>query len=148
MDDASIDAMIESIRSTSKLFDGSHVNRDAPLTLDRISIIEQRFKISLPQQYRRFLVMYGAGDFLYSHVYSCDPDSGWSLWNETEYLGPVAEIALPFSDNGCGDYLCFRHDSGSCGNSIYWADHESDYALTPSDYENFNDFVARVALKG
>lgn len=147
MDDASIDAMISEIRSQSKLFDGSHVNRDDPMTPDRISLIEQRFKIQLPQQYRRFLTTYGAGDFLYSHVYSCDPESGWSLWSETEYLGSAAEIALPFSDNGCGDYLCFGLDSGNCSDAIYWADHESDYELTPSEYEDFNDFVARVALR-
>jgi hypothetical protein len=90
--------------------------------------------------------VYGAGDFLYSQIYSIDPDSGWSLWRESDYLDGIGTTVLPFSDNGCGDYLLFKLVDGACLDRIYCADHESEYELSESDYEDFNTFVARVAL--
>jgi hypothetical protein len=146
MDDASLDAMIADVRARSKLFDGSHVNRDPPMQFDQIATIEASHKIRLHPQYRRFLQVYGAGDFLYSWVFSVDPNSPWSLWRESEYLAGVGATVLPFSDNGCGDYLAFKLVDGVCSDLIFWADHECGYVLSESEYEDFNTFIARVAL--
>ena len=56
-------------------------------------------------------------------------------------------IVTSFSDNGCGDYLVFKIVDGVCFDRVYWADHERSYELTKSDYEDFNTFVANVALR-
>lgn len=117
-----------------------------PMPMDRITEIESSHRIRIHPQYRRFLHVYGAGDFLFSQVYSIDPDSPWSLWRDSEYLDGIGITMLPFSDNGCGDYLVFKLVDGACLDRIYWADHECGYKLSESDYEDFNTFVARVAL--
>jgi len=147
MDDKDLDTMIAEVRANSRLFDGSHVERDAPISNMRLAEIESTRGITLPSQYRRFLLLYGAGDFLYGTVYSADPDSGWSLWKESQYLKGVGETLLPFSDNGCGDYLVFKIADGVCSDRVYWADHERAYELTESDYADFNTFVANAALR-
>lgn len=147
MDDAELDRVIAAIRSKSKFFDGAHVNRDAPLELSRIVELQREHHIILNLQFRRFLIRYGAGDFLYSHIYSFDPMSDWSLWKESDYLAGIGTKVLPFSDNGCGDYLAFKVNDGKCSDQIYWLDHEQDYAPSESDYEDFNTWIAECALK-
>jgi hypothetical protein len=147
MDDKELDAMIAEVRAKSRLFDGSHVERDAPISDARLTEIESARGITFPSQYRRFLMLYGAGDFLYGTVYSANPDSGWSLWDESQYLQGIGKTLLPFSDNGCGDYLAFKVVDSVCCDRVYWADHERSYELTASEYQDFNTFVANVALR-
>ncbi len=66
MDYVELDSMIARVRASSKLFDGDHLQRDAPMTEKRISELELEWNIVLDPQFRRFLQTYGAGDFLYS----------------------------------------------------------------------------------
>jgi len=147
MNDADLDLMIAEVRGKSKFFGGDHVHRDAPMDSTRIDELEQEHRVILNPQFRRFLVKYGAGDFLYSWVYSFDPDSGWSLWSDSEFLPGIGRAVLPFSDNGCGDYLAFKVTDGKCSDRVYWLDHEQEYAITDSDYDDFNAWVANCALK-
>lgn len=139
--------MIAEIRGKSKFFDGDHVHRDAPMERSRIDELEHERNIILNPQFRGFLTKYGAGDFLYSWVYSFDPDSGWSLWRESEFLTGIGSTVLPFSDNGGGDYLAFKVIDGKCTDRIYWLDHELDYSMSDSQYEDFNTWVAECALR-
>ncbi|NQV25500.1 MAG: SMI1/KNR4 family protein [Rhodopirellula sp.] len=147
MDDIQLDSMIAEIRAKSKLFDGEHVLRDAPMTEERIAAIELQHKIRLNSQYKRFLRTYGAGDFLYSQVYSFDPTSSWSLWRETAFIDGIGTTILPFSDNGAGDYLAFKVIDGKCSDRVYCIDHEQGYAISESEYHDFHEFVTECALK-
>jgi len=147
MDDKDLDTLIAQARAKFHFFDGSHVERDAPIAKMRLAEIESARGLMLPAQYRRFLMHYGAGDFLFGTVYSVEPDSAWSLWKESRYLNGVGETVLPFSDNGCGDYLVFKITDGQCSDRVYWADHEIAHELRESDYTDFNTFVANVALR-
>jgi hypothetical protein len=147
MNDADLDLMIANVRGESKFFDGDHVARDAPMNFNRVDALEQKHRVTLNPKFRRFLEKYGAGDFLYAWVYSFDPDSGWSLWRASEFLSGVGVTVLPFSDNGGGDYLAFKVTDGKCSERVYWLDHEQDYAITDSEYEDFNAWVAKCALK-
>ena len=146
MNDATLDAMITKVRMNSKFFDGAHVARDPPMSNERIAQFEASCKIRLHPQYRRFLLTYGAGHFLYSHVYSVDPGSEWSLWRQSEGLPGVGKSLLPFSDNGCGDYLVFKVVDGNCLECPHWADHELGFTLAKSEYPDFNTFIAEAAL--
>jgi hypothetical protein len=147
MDDAELDSLIAEVRSKSKFLDGDHVQRDAPMDATRIEELERNYNIVLNRQFRRFLMKYGAGDFLYSHVYSFDPDSGWSLWQESQVLQRIGATVLPFSDNGGGDYIAFKVLDGRCSDQVYWLDHECGYFISDSEYEDFNSWIAEVALK-
>ncbi|TWU32439.1 SMI1 / KNR4 family protein [Novipirellula aureliae] len=147
MDDVELDFMIAHIRDKSKSFDGDHVLRDAPMSEDRITELERERNIVLNRQYRRFLMTYGAGDFLYSQIYSFDPNSDWNLWRESDFVDGIGTTILPFSDNGAGDYLAFKLLDGKCSDCVYWIDHELGYTISDSEYEDFNKWVAECALQ-
>jgi SMI1-KNR4 cell-wall len=121
--------------------------RDSPLTPDVLNKIEAEREITLPPDYRAFLMTYGAGDFSFGHIYSPDPKSGWSLWRDLETLPDFPKGFLPFTDNGCGDYLCFPVEERKCVDRVLWADHEQHYTITSSDYLGFSDYVAKECLR-
>lgn len=146
MDDVELDSLIARVRACSKLFDGDHVLRDAPMTDERIAVLERERGIVLDRQFRRFLITYGAGDFLYSRIYSVDPESEWSLWRQSQFVDGIGYTILPFSDNGCGDYYAFRIVDGICSARLYWLDHELGYPIAETEYEDFNSFIAETAL--
>ena|SRR6056297_443769 len=147
MNDVELDSMIARVRNSSKLFDGDHVLRDAPMTDTRIAELELQRNIVLDWQFRRFLKTYGAGDFLYSWVDSFDPESEWSLWRQSQFVDGIGQSILPFSDNGCGDYYVFMLVDGKCTSQVYWLDHEQGYTLAESEHEDFNSFIVATALK-
>lgn len=121
--------------------------RDARLSLERISEVEAQMRVILPNDYRLFVSTYGAGDFAFTSVYSPDPDSLWSLWRAIEqFLGGRRDF-LPFADNGCGDYLGFPVVSGRCEDRILWADHEQDYGTSGSQYVGFIDYMLKEGLR-
>jgi hypothetical protein len=122
------------------------VERDEPLTLESIARIESDHGIRFPASYVQHLTTEGAGDFAFGSVYSPDPKSGWSLWREYDYMPEMRGQLLPFSDNGCGDYLCFPIIDGVCEDRIVWADHEDDYRAQASEMEDFRDFIVKGCL--
>ena len=121
--------------------------RDAPLSVDRLRDIEREHGVELPDDYRRFLSLYGAGEFAFTAIYSLDPKSDWSLWRNIErFLGGRRDF-IPFADNGCGDYYGFRVVKGRCENRVLWADHEQDYSVSESEHGGFLDYMVREGLR-
>ncbi len=120
--------------------------RDEPLSAEKLDALEREFHIKFPLAYRHHLATEGAGDFGYSKVFSPDPSSGWSLWTEYDYMPQRRHTALPFSDNGGGDYYCFPIERGVCADRVIWADHEDDYSLSETECPTFIDFVFSVCL--
>lgn len=120
--------------------------RDEPLTEGEIVHFEEQHGVRLPEAYRKHLITEGAGDFAFGSVYSPDPNSGWSLWKEYDYMPSQRSYILPFSDNGGGDYLCFPIFDGICEDRVVWADHEQDYQVSQSDMNDFRDFIAQTCL--
>lgn len=121
--------------------------RDAPLSVDRVRGIEREHGVELPDGYRRFLSVYGAGDFAFTVIYSPDPTSDRSLWRDVDrFLGGRRDF-LPFADNGCGDYYGFPVVAGHCEDRVVWADHEQDYSISASEYEGFLDYMVKQGLR-
>ena len=121
--------------------------RDAPLSLDRINDIEREQGVELPDGYRRFLSVWGAGEFAFTAISSPDPSSDWSIWRDLQqFLGGRRDF-LPFAGNGCGDYYGFPVASGRCEDRIVWADHEQDYSVAETEYDGFIDYMVREGLR-
>ncbi|MBM3300042.1 MAG: SMI1/KNR4 family protein [Deltaproteobacteria bacterium] len=140
-----LDALVENVRAKEAWqFDGQ---RDTPLTAATIRAIEEAEQIQLPSSFKEFLARYGAGDFVFSQVYSPDRNSGWNLWDQFQYMPDKKGLLIPFSDNGAGDYYCFPVVSGVCEDRVVWADHEQNYSITESQYRDFREFVADVCLR-
>ena len=108
--------------------EGDHVLRDAPMNEQRMSLLEREFSIELNPEFRQFLLIYGAGDFLFSQFCSFDPDNAWSLWRQSAFVDGIGKSILSFSDNGCGDYYAFLIVDGRCSNRIYLLEQISSIA--------------------
>ncbi|MEL7500818.1 MAG: SMI1/KNR4 family protein [Planctomycetota bacterium] len=146
--DSELDALLAAFRAKNAfMLDGDHAVRQPPMTMQRLTEIENETGVELPHQYKRHLCQHGSGDFAFSSIYSPDPELNWSLWNDYEYMPANRGRFLPIADNGGGDYYGFRIVDGRCTDPICWADHESDYAITDPDYADFNTFIAEVALR-
>jgi hypothetical protein len=142
--ETAVDAGIE---KNPEAFNGDFVRRAPKLSEERLAEIEQQTGIVLTSEYKHFLMRYGAGDFQFADVSSPDPESEWSLWTEYEYIPDGEKRMLPFANNGCGDYYCFKIQDGRCSKEIWWSDHEQEYELSPSEYSDFYEFITSVALK-
>jgi len=115
------------------------------ITENEIEKIEISKGIMFPDQYKRFISKYGAGEFAFTNVYSPLSKGEWSLWgHKSQYRLP--DNFIPISDNGCGDYLGFTIQDGKCSEQLYWADHEEGYSIGKSEYSNFYDFILREGL--
>jgi hypothetical protein len=141
--EAAVDA---AIARRPEAFEGEFVRRAPKLSGERLAEIELDRGNTLPAEYKHFLTRYGGGDFQFTDVSSPDPDSEWSLWVNYDYIPDGEKRLLPFANNGCGDYYCFKLDDGRCSREIWWADHEQGYELSPAEYVDFYDFIVRVAL--
>ena len=132
----------------SAFSDSAHKHSIAHPKLD--SLIEHLWafaSIGSPDEFvKRFLATHRAGSFAFADIYSPDESSGWSLWTEYDFMPDLRGKFLPFANNGCGDYYGFVIVDGVCADAVSWADHETDYSIIPSDYSDFNDFLALVAL--
>jgi hypothetical protein len=147
MIDAEIDTLLtERMASQPHLFTGSHVERDSPIDETTLRTIESSRDVVLPREFKRFLATHGAGSFAFADIYSPDESSDWSLWTEYDFMPDLRGKFLPFANNGCGDYYGFAIVDGVCADAVSWADHETNYSIIPSNYSDFNEFLALVAL--
>lgn len=133
-------ALVEEYTDPSASDDG-----DTPLTLARLAELERHKGIKFPAFYKEFLSMYGAGDFGYVTVLSPDVDSKFPIWEtatrlenrECSFMG-VIELD--------SDYFGFLIEQGVCSNDIWRADHEFGYEIGETDYADFFDLLAKIAL--
>jgi hypothetical protein len=118
---------------------------DSPLTLARLAQLEHQKGIEFPSAYKEFLSTYGAGDFRSVTVLSPDPKSGFPIWETTARLesrdfGFLGVVEID------SDYYGFLIEQGVCSNDIWSAGHELGHEIDYTDYPDFFDFLAKVAL--
>ena len=118
---------------------------DSPLTLAQLAQLECQKGIQFPSAYKDFLSTYGAGDFGSLTVLSPDPQSEFPIWETTARLenrecGFLGVVEID------SDYYGFLIEQGVCSNDIWCADHEFAYELDYTEYPDFFDFLAKVAL--
>ena len=129
---------------------------------ERIIELENKFNISLPTQYRKFLCKYNGGDtpetrykagrnssdlrafYGFGEVgYSVDKFSDFYLLKHNN---------LPFdkyvriADNGCGDYYVLCIENGKCLEPLFFYDHESGKTI-PTEYEDVFEYLVKLGLK-
>jgi hypothetical protein len=120
-------------------------DNDPPMTPAQLAKIELAKEIKLPEQYKEFLSTYGAGDFGTVTVLSPDPDSQFPIWESiarSENRG-CAFLGVVDIDS---DFYGFLIEQGVCSNDIWCADHDFEYKIDYTEYPDFFDFLAKVAL--
>ena len=137
-------AILEAQNKNPFWFDGMEENEK--VSIDEIENIESSKNITYPDQYKKFISKYGAGEFAFTNVYSPKVHGQWSSWEEKDKYR-LPELFIPISDNGCGDYLGFLVTEGECGEALFWADHEQGYKISAeAEYESFYTFVTKQGL--
>lgn len=130
----------------------NHARRDRPVWFDLpadeppdealLADAETELGVRLPDDFRWFLQEFGGGDFAFATIYSADPQSDLNLLRNQP--GPGKGL-IAFSDDGTGNCFVFPVEGDACQDRILVWDHESGDAR-PTDYANFLEFVAQVAL--
>jgi hypothetical protein len=125
--------------------DSGEGDNDSPLTLARLAQLECQKGIKFPDAYEEFLSTYGAGDFGSVTVLSPDPKSEFPIWETTARLesrecGFLGVVEID------SDFYGFLIEQGVCSNDIWSADHGLDYEIDYTDYPDFFDFLAKIAL--
>jgi len=123
---------------------------------DKIDSFEQRYKISLPNDYKLFLSKTNGIDFMGVVVYGINDDTifnsmdGSYIFEHYEAGNPMPFNLIPFSPDGAGNHYCF--DSNSCTNEsskiIFWQ-HDLSYDLNnPPEVvnESFAEWVKEVVI--
>lgn len=145
MDDAEFSQIIaKAMEDHPFWFEGSDGNEK--VSSEEMEMIEASRAITYPEQYKNFIMKYGAGEFAFTNIYSPKAHGEWSSWvDKVKYNLP--EQFIPVSDNGCGDYLGFIVSNGMCGEALFWCDHEQDYEISKNaEYANFYCFVVKQGL--
>lgn len=105
--------------------------------------VERGLGVRLPEQYRRFLLRYGAGRFLFVELLPADEGRRW-----VETLlganGPGAGF-VAVAPVGTGDYWGFVVRGGICDEAVSFRYHE-DGAVEPAA-DDFLEFIATEGLR-
>jgi hypothetical protein len=99
----------------------------------------------LPDSYRRFVTTVGAGDFVFTAIYSPSPGSDYPLVQANRDPWMQARVFVAFADNGCGDYYGWAVTHGRATEPVMLLDHETN-RLRGTDFADFLEFVEHVGL--
>lgn len=144
MDIADFNKLVENAKNKHPFwFEGE---RESPINASEIDEFERFTGCSLPEQYKFFVSKYGCGYFALTSIYSLRKGE-WDIFDKIQLIPDLQGKFLPISDNGCGDYYGFVIEDSKCSDTIYFADHESGYALTPTEYDDLLSFILEIGLK-
>jgi hypothetical protein len=118
---------------------------EPPNSLEQISSFERSHRFRLPEQYRHVATTFGTGSMGFANLFSVMP--GEHGIDEQRATAPELPVHfVPVSDNGCGDFYGFIVHNGSCLPTVYFADHESGYALTKTEFADLFEYLVRYAF--
>lgn len=116
---------------------------DAPASEATLDEAEAALDVRLPADYRWFLRGHGGGDFVFTVIYSADPNSDLALVYGQRF---VPDGLLGLSDDGTGNIHVFLVVDGACEDRVLMWDHETR-SVEPTLFEGFLDFVWRVGIE-
>ena len=111
-----------------------------------VTSAERVLGVTLPNEYKDFVRVYGGGYFAFANVLSLDAESDWNLLSFNEKYESLRADHVIFSDTGAGDFYGFRYVGGSCGSEVYLFDHD-DAAWRATEYSNLFMWLRAKALK-
>ena len=118
-------------------------NRFGALTSEQLSAFELRHGLSLPEDYRQFMIAHNGGvpipdaiDFLHGRkkntsnvriLYSIIPGDDWASLDKTmqAYKGRIISEGVPVGEDSGGNQYVLVCSGGKCGQVYFW-DHENE----------------------
>lgn len=121
------------------------LDSEEPATPEEIVNAESSLGCKLPEEYSRFVKIFGGGYFGFTNVFS--PKRGfWSIVDRNYEL-PKDFRFVAFSDNGVGDLYGFRVIDSICESSIVLFDHETS-EIESTEFTNLFEYLVSVGLHG
>ncbi len=120
---------------------------DPDETPDEVALIEAEVKLgaNLPTDYKKFILEYGGGYFVFSNVFSLEGGSDWHLVDQNYKYGAIRDGHVLVSENGSGDFYGFKIVDGVCEPKIYFYDHAVElWQETP--YNSLYDYLEVAAF--
>lgn len=106
-------------------------------SIDIIESVEHRLQITLPEDYKQFVLKYDGGypnlnHFkvdgkveIFNNLISLDENEYNNIYEVLEDLQErIGDQLIPFAEDGFGNLLCFDYSSNK--NIVFW-DHEKNY---------------------
>ena len=104
-------------------------------SIDIIESVEHRLQITLPEDYKQFVLKYDGGypnHFkvdgkveIFNNLISLDENEYNNIYEILEDLQDrIGDQLIPFAENGFGNLLCFDYSANK--NIVFW-DHEKNY---------------------
>jgi hypothetical protein len=119
---------------------------EGPISIAEIEEFERASRIRFPAAYKDVALTIGVGQIGFVTLFS--PRSGpYSIETQRHVSAGLPDIFLPISDNGCGDLYGFSVHSGQCKPAVYHADHDAQYKITPTEFLDLYEYIARCAFK-
>lgn len=141
MESAEFDQIVSNCREKYPLwFEG---DTETPSTSAELAAFENAVGAVLPTEYKYFGGRYGFGHFAFTNILSVR-EGNWSISAAQSYL---PKDFVPVSDNECGDFYGFVVEDGQCKPELYFADHNENYELFPTNYKNLFEYVVVIGLK-
>lgn len=122
----------------------------------KITSFEQRYKVTLPNDYKLFLSKTNGIDFMGAIIYGIYDDTifksigGSYIFEHYEVGNPMPLNLIPFSPDGAGNHYCF--DSNYCNNEackiIFWQHDLSYDSGNPPEIvnESFAEWMKEVVI--
>lgn len=122
------------------------LERDAPASVSDIRQAERDLGVMFPAAYKEFVSSLGGGYFGFSNVYSVQQDSEWNIVTVNRDADLIRRGILVVSENGAGDFYGFKVEGSIATSEIVFADHEEEYAISPTEYSDLFEYLVDKAF--
>lgn len=119
--------------------------REAPAKAAELRAFECSHGYTLPPEYALVATTWGFGEFGYTEILSIR-QGVWSIDDRRKDAPGLPANFVPISENGCGDFYGFEIKNGKCQSHIVFADHESYYQLTSTQFDDLYEYLNRFGF--
>lgn len=119
--------------------------REAPASAAELREYERAHGYTFPPEYVHVATTCGFGQFGFADVFSIRPGD-WSIDDQRASTPGLPANFVPISDNGCGDFYGYEVASGKCEPVMVFADHETGYQLTTTEFGDLYEYLDRYGF--
>ncbi len=118
---------------------------EPPTSLAEVESFERTHGFRLPTAYKEAAAQVGTGEIGFTNLFSVNPGP-YNIATQRHAIAELPANFVPISGNGCGDFYGFVVHAGECLPEVYFADHESGFELTRTEFADLHAYLVRYAF--
>jgi hypothetical protein len=118
---------------------------EQPPSVAEVEAFERAHGFRLPAEYKESTLQVGSGEIGFTNLFSVSPGP-YNIATQRDAVPELPTDFVPISDNGCGDFYGFVLHAGECAPEVYFADHESEFTLTRTEFADLYEYLVRYAF--